>query len=205
MAIEFLKRANRHPARLGILPGAFNPPTRAHIELGAAALNELDEVLFVLPRALPHKNYDGVSFTERLELLLAATAPEPRFSVGTCEGGLFFEIGRECREAYGGNTDMVFLCGRDAAERIVNWDYGDPEALPRMMADFSLLVADRGGTYTPPEEYQHRIGTLELSIPCEHISATEVRDRIQRGEAWEHLVPPQIVGAARSKYDPDAT
>lgn len=200
MSIEFLKRASGYPAKLGILPGAFNPPTRAHLELGTAALKEMDEVLFVLPRTLPHKQYDGVSFADRLDLLLAATAHEPRFSVGTCEGGLFVEIARECREAYSAPTDLVFLCGRDAAARIINWDYGDPSVLPHMLADFSMRVADRGGTYTPPQEFQHRIRALELSVPCDHISATEVRDRIQKGEAWEFLVPDRIVDRARQLY-----
>ena len=55
--IEFFRRAEGRPRRLGILPGTFNPPTRAHVALAEAALGEVDEALFVLPRSFPHKEY----------------------------------------------------------------------------------------------------------------------------------------------------
>src|SRR5215469_10515993 len=99
MALEFLK-GPRKVARLGVLPGTFNPPTRAHLALAQAGLAHCDEVLLVLPRALPHKEYSGVGFAERLRLLEAAARDE-RFAVAGSEGGLFLEIAAECREAYG--------------------------------------------------------------------------------------------------------
>jgi nicotinic acid mononucleotide adenylyltransferase len=34
----------------------------------------------------------------------------------------------------------------------------------------------------------------------DHVSATEVRERISRGEAWEHLTPPEIRELARKIY-----
>ena len=60
--IEFVQRASGIPRRLGILPGTFNPPTLAHIALARAALAQVDEVLFVLPREFPHKPYQGATF-----------------------------------------------------------------------------------------------------------------------------------------------
>src|SRR5437764_13792105 len=108
-----MQRANVVPVRLGILPGTFNPPTRAHLALAEAALKHVDEVLFVLPREFPHKVYEGASFDERMEMLRAA-ADQPRFSIASTGGGLFIEIARECRETYG-DAALCFLCGRDAA------------------------------------------------------------------------------------------
>src|SRR4051794_31945900 len=125
--IEFFRRAAGASRRLGILPGTFNPPTRAHMALAGAALAQVDEVLFVLPREFPHKVYEGASFAERIEMLQLAAADEPHFSIASTGGGLFIEIARECRDAYS-DAALCFLCGRDAAERIVNWDYGDPQA-----------------------------------------------------------------------------
>src|SRR5215472_9245254 len=98
MALEFVKGPGEHVATLGVLPGTFNPPTRAHLALGRAALAHCDEVLFVLPRALPHKDFEGVGFEARLRLLQAAVADEARFAAASSDGGLFLEIARECRE-----------------------------------------------------------------------------------------------------------
>jgi nicotinate (nicotinamide) nucleotide adenylyltransferase len=198
--IEFFRRAGGDPRRLGILPGTFNPPTRAHIALARAALSDVDEVLFVLPREFPHKQFDGASFTERIEMLQEAAA-EPGFSIASTERGLFIDIARECREAYR-DAALSFLCGRDAAERIVNWDYGDPAAFASMLDEFDLRVASRGGEYEPPEHLSPRIHTLPMESGYDELSATDVRERIARGEPWEHLVPDAIVPLVRRIYRP---
>jgi nicotinic acid mononucleotide adenylyltransferase len=160
--------------------------------LARAALGVVDEVLFILPRRLPHKDYSGVSFDDRLILVGMAIREEPRFSLATSEGGLFIDIARECRVAYGPETKLSFLCGRDAAERIVAWDYGTEGALKTMLEEFDMLVADRQGSYTPPAEHSDRIHTLEVDEDCDHIAATEVRHRILSAEPWQHLVPDTI-------------
>jgi nicotinate (nicotinamide) nucleotide adenylyltransferase len=188
------------PRRLGILPGAFNPPTRAHMALARAARAVVDEVLFVLPRKMPHKDYSGVSFDDRLILVGMAIRAESLFSLATSEGGLFIEIAREAREAYGPETRLTFLCGRDAAERIVGWDYGTEGALKTMLAEFDMLVAARHGSYTPPADYRDRIRTLEVNEDCNHIAATEVRQRILTAQPWQHLVPEIIAEPVGDLY-----
>ncbi|MCX6623482.1 MAG: hypothetical protein NTY38_20935 [Acidobacteria bacterium] len=186
--------------RLGIFSGSFHPPTLAHLGLARAALTLVDEVLFVLPKVLPHKQYEGVSFEDRAALLLAATAPEPRFSLAATEGGLFLEIANECRAAHGPSVELFFLCGRDAAERIVNWDYGPLPPIQQQLETYHLLVADRAGHYTPPPEFAHRIHPLPVEASFDEISSTEVRRRIQAGEPWQHLVPPSIQAEVRRLY-----
>ena len=194
------RRAQTAPARLAILSAAFHPPTRAHLALARAALTEVDEVLFVLPRRFPHKEYEHAGFDDRLRMLLAATADDPRFSVGQTEGGLFIEIARECRGAYQPPPELWFLCGRDAAERIVEWDYGTPGAFERMLDEFGLLVADRDGRYEPPAHMKHRIRHLPTTEDVEGISSTEVRRLLTEGQPWEHLVPARIVELVRKVY-----
>jgi nicotinate-nucleotide adenylyltransferase len=200
VALEFFRRAQPAPATLGILPAAFNPPTRAHLALARAALHTVDEVLFVLPRVFPHKTYEAASFDQRLRMLLAATDCDRRFSAASSERGLFVEIAEECREVYGPAVRLMFICGRDAAERIIQWDYGDPEAFPRMLEHFELLVAGRGGDFSPTEDVRDRIHTLAVAEDLDSISATDVRARIRQGAAWEHLVPEAIVPLAREIY-----
>jgi len=199
--IEFFRRARRQPRRLGILSGTFNPPTRAHVALARAALAEVDEVLFVLPRVFPHKEYEGASFEQRIAMLSRVAEDEPRFSVAATDRGLFIEIAEECRAEYP-EAELIFLCGRDAAERIVNWDYGRSGAFAGMLEVFELRVAARAGEYIPPPEFARRIHTLPVDACYDDISGTEVRQRTASGRAWEHLVPAGIVSMVRRIYDP---
>jgi nicotinate (nicotinamide) nucleotide adenylyltransferase len=196
--MEFFHRAQGRPACLGVLPGSFNPVTVAHLALAEAGLTQTDEILFVLPRIFPHKDYSGAAFEDRVAMLRAAIGPH--CSIARTRGGLFLEIARECREAYGEDVRLSFLCGTDAAERIVGWDYGRPGAAAEMLREFELLVAARQGVYQPPEEFRHAIRTLELTGEFDHVSATEVRERIARGDDWEPLVPEAARALARRIY-----
>ena len=200
VGIEFYRRAGREARKLGILAGAFNPPTRAHLGLAEAGLGAVDEVLFVLPRAFPHKEYESAAFEDRLNMLLTCTSGEPRYSVASIGGGLYVDIARECRKCYPPGTQVAVLCGRDAAERIVNWDYGYPGAVEEMLQEFEVLVASRGGDYDPPPGLRHRIRTIPIAPGFEDISATEVRERIRRGDPWEHLVPESVTRIVRGLY-----
>lgn len=199
--MNFLHRATGDPAAsLAVFPGTFNPVTVAHRALAEAALGQADEVLLVLPRTFPHKEYSGASFDDRAGMLCALAARMDRVSVASSEKGLFVDIASECRQAYGSQVSLAFLCGRDAAERIANWDYGRPGAFAEMLRQFSLLVAARQGEYAPPDAYRHAVRKLELAATLDAISATEVRQRIAKGEPWEHLVPPEIREQARKVY-----
>ena len=200
VALEFFRRAAGEPRTVGVLPAGFNPPTRAHLALADAALGIVDEVLFVLPREFPHKSYESATFAQRMEMLLAATSGDPRHSVASSERGLFVEIAGECREAYGDETALLFICGRDAAERILNWDYGHPDAVQRMLEEFEMLVAPRSGDFQTPHQMQARIRPLAVDGQLSAISATEVRDRVRRGQPWENMVPAEIVAMVGKIY-----
>jgi nicotinate (nicotinamide) nucleotide adenylyltransferase len=189
------------PAKLAILPGAFNPPTRAHLAMADAALATVDEVMFALPRAFPHKEYTGSEFGTRLEWLRAALAGYPRFSLAVTEGGLFIEIAQEARAVYGAGTELFFLCGRDAAERIVGWDYGEGDGIHKQLESFALLVAARGGVYEPPPEIRNRVHALGLPPGLDDVSSSEVRRRIGAGESWRDLVPGSIVHLVERRGD----
>lgn len=186
-----------------MLAGGFNPATRAHVALAEAAARVVDEVLCVVPKIYPHKPFHGATLEERIAMLRAASGDPARFGIGVSEGGLFADIAEECREAFGEDVEVQFVCGRDAAERIVTWDYGSPEAIERMMERFSLLVADRGGEWVPPPSLAHRIAPLRLAGPFDDVSSTEVRLRIASGERWMHLVPDAIVDQVAAIYRRD--
>lgn len=201
--MRFLRKPPTVPRRLGVLSSAFHPPTRAHLAIAHAALDtlETEEVLFVLPEKFPHKTYDAVSLDERLDLVLAATSHEPRFSVAVAEAGLFLEIAREARPHYGSHVRLRFICGRDAAERIVEWDYGaDLPPFHRQLEEFDLLVAPRNGHFTPPAQCSNAIAPLCISQEWEEVASSRVRERILEGGDWEHWVPPSIAMCVRQIY-----
>src|ERR1035438_2900486 len=98
--MHFFHRAEGRPSRLAVLPGTFNPVTVAHLELARAALPLVDEVVFVLPREFPHKEYVGASFAERVEML-AAAGGHPRFSIAAVEHrSEERRVGKECRSRW---------------------------------------------------------------------------------------------------------
>ncbi len=185
--------------KLGVVAGAFNPATRAHLALAGAARALVDEVVFAIPRTFPHKPYDGASLERRVEMLRRAS--EHRVEI--TEGGLLIEIarqiGREVRRSRP-DADIYLVCGRDTAERIIEWDYEAPDTLDRMFEEFHLMVADRQGAYRPPDHLRERIHSLALPPDFDDVSSSEVRRRIGAGEPWEHLVPESIVDLVRETY-----
>ena len=197
--MRFYRRSAARPRRLGILPGSFNPPTVAHVALATAAVDHVDEVVCVVPGVLPHKEYFGASLEQRMELLESAALQIPH-SIATTDQGLFVDIARDCREHYDPGTRLFFLCGRDAAERILTWDYGRAGAVEEMLRDFELLVAPRDGEFVAPSAFRSRVHALALVGAHDQVSSTEVRERIARGEPWEHLVPDRIIESVREIY-----
>jgi len=197
--VEFYAKSLRKPQKLGVLAGTFNPPTMAHMELVNAAGYHVDEVLCVVPRNFPHKEYFGATLEQRLEMLALADAGLG-YSVAISEAGLFVDIAGECRKHYGADVRLSFICGRDAAERVLNWEYGRPGAAEEMLREFELLVAARQGEFQPPSQFRDRVHALQVRGGHDAVSSTEVRERIARGEPWEHLVPEEIVDRVRAIY-----
>lgn len=203
--MEILYRGSGAPERAAIFPGAFNPPTAAHVAIARAALRQAGEVVWVLPQAFPHKSFEGASLAERREMLTAIAQRNPGFSLGISEGGLYSEIAEEARRFYGDAVEIGLLCGRDAADRIANWDYGGRDLNERgvfdeMLERYQLLVASRDGHYRPAERHRDRVVRLTLEASFNEVSSSEVRRRIAEGEPWTHLIPAEICGMVRDFY-----
>ena len=99
---------------------------------------------------------------------------------------------------YPAHTDIFFLTGRDAAERILTWKYDDAAAaLRQMFTAFQLIVCDRDGPFHLSDDpllapYRQRIHCCTLPLGFNHISATEVRQRCLQGLPLDDLVPPGV-------------
>ena len=175
---------------VALLPAAYHPPTRAHEALLEAALQYAGAAVAVLPRALPHKEFDRIPFEARLSLI-DLLASHPNTTAGTTEGGLFVEIAREAREQFP-TAEIWIVCGRDAAERIVAWDYSGQPPIEEQLNEFGILVAPRGTHYQPPPALSHRIRQIPLDENDQRISSTELRELIAAGKPWTHLTPARL-------------
>jgi nicotinic acid mononucleotide adenylyltransferase len=153
----------------------------------------------IVPRVFPHKEYFGATLEQRVEMLEAAGLTIPH-SIASTDHGLFIDIARDCREHYPAEIELYLVCGSNAADRILTWDYGRPGVVEEMLSEFELLVASRGGGFRPPPRFQARIHSLDLAGELEHVSSTLVRERIARGQSWEHLVPESIAQRVREIY-----
>ncbi|MBC7925089.1 MAG: nicotinate-nicotinamide nucleotide adenylyltransferase [Bryobacteraceae bacterium] len=186
--MELFTPSPQKPARLGILAGTFNPPTRAHIALAEAALARVDHVLLVIPGQLPHKTWEGASLPQRVDMLRQVAGE--RVSAAVSEGGLYIDMVREARSLYP-DADIYVVCGRDAAERIATWDYGEADAFEGMLSEFRMLVAARRGTWQFPAHLAHAVEHLDAGC-WDDYSSTAVRDALAAGQAWRELVPASL-------------
>jgi len=186
--------------RLGVLGGAYNPITRAHLLLARYSRQQfkLDEIIFALPKSLPNKPLVGISVEKRLEMMRLGISGIPYISLGVCTHGLFLDICTALQQIYPQKPEIFFVTGRDAAERILTWPYDDPAAaLAKMFAAFQLLVFERGGKLQLPEnplilKYAERIHTLEMEENLDKVSSTEVRQRMSEGRSIADLVPREV-------------
>jgi nicotinic acid mononucleotide adenylyltransferase len=202
LALEFIYRAtpNRDsdPGRVAVFPGAWNPPTQAHVEISRAARAQADEAIWVMPRAFPHKGFEGASFEARLRML-EMLAKEEGFSAAVSDGGLYAEIAAEAEDFFKGTPEIVLVCGRDAAERMATWDYGAPGVFNELLRRHRLLVASRNGEYRGGDRGD-RIAQLAMGRDWSEVSSSEVRRRIANGGDWRGLVPPALAAMVKDLY-----
>lgn len=198
------------PTRLGVLGGAYNPITLAHLAVAEAAMAHfgIDEVLFLLPQVPPHKTIFGASLEQRLEMMRLAVADVPHAAVGLSTHGLFVDMYEGLLAVYPQRPQVFFLTGRDAAERILAWHYDDAEAaLKRMFESFQFIVCSRHGPFSLPDDplltpHRDRIHSCELPPQADAISATEVRQRCEQGLPIDDFVPAPVAAyiAAHKLY-----
>jgi nicotinate (nicotinamide) nucleotide adenylyltransferase len=185
---------------LGVLGGAYNPITVAHLSMADAAVRAFDlhEMLFLLPEVPPHKTIFGASLSQRLEMMQLAVEDCPYASVGLSTHGLFIDIYQALQEIYPSQSDVFFVTGRDAAERILSWNYADAEAaLHQMLTSFQLIICDREGAFNLPDNpllapYQARMHRCPLAEDLDQISSTVVRQRCVDGLPLEGFVPSAV-------------
>lgn len=167
--------------RVGVFGGTFDPVHVGHLAIANAALDDLglDTVYFVPARRSPLKEHGPIASTEdRLAMLTAATAGEPRFRVSRLEldrEGQSFTV--DTLEALRGEGELYLILGGDAYADFERWR--EPERIRRLA---TVVLAARPGVPNAPA------GVRMLDSPLMDISSRELRARAARGRSLRYLV-----------------
>lgn len=169
--------------------GSFNPIHKGHVGLAEYMLgrDDIDEVWLVLS---PHNPLKEVSRLwdeqKRLALVNEACEHHPGLKACTVEFGLpkpnytVNTLRYLARQFPGHNFSL--LIGADNYEIFDKWrDYGE------ILANYKIYVYPRTG-------YRRIRGRFEemewlMDAPLFDISSTEIRERIERGECVDDLIP----------------
>jgi nicotinate-nucleotide adenylyltransferase len=169
--------------------GSFDPVHMGHLIVAEAVADALNVCIrFVVAREQPFKGRThGASPEQRAEMLAAAVAGNPRFTVERIELELptpsyTVRTLRALAEREPGNR-FLLLVGGDAVRDLPKWH--EVHALPDL-AD--VVGLSRPGFPVPAGGLIART----LTVPIIDISATAVRERVARGRSIRYLVPEAV-------------
>ena len=169
--------------------------------MALVALDHADEVVLTLAARMPHKEMEPGEIERRLEWMRLLAEVDERISVALTGGGLFVDMARAAKAAAGVERVSI-VCGRDAAERAMGWDYGDGAGFAEQLSEFTMLVAPRMGWLEVTETLAGRIVQIDLEEEFQQLSSTEARHRIAEGARWEDLIPARIAERLRALREP---
>lgn len=181
----------------------------------------LDEIHFIPTGRPPHKHHRGMaSYADRYAMVSLACADHPQFLPSLAESGaghagreIFYSVDtvRHFKQRlHGTASHLYFLLGADSFLHIPAWrDYETLLGLcdfvvasrPGFHVDALRLVippdlfARRGAAHAPLDPRAialRRTVVYVLDTVSSHVSATEVRHRLDRNESIHGLVPPRV-------------
>ena len=197
---------------IGILGGTFDPIHYGHLRTALDVMQQLqlEEVRFIPLRDPPHREQPFTTPGQRLAMVEAAIDSQPGFRVDTRElerDGPSYTIDtlHSLRHELG-NTPLCLLLGTDAFLGLPNWHR--PEDILTLA---HIVVMQRPGETEPHSaqldkltEGRHADSAAELqgvpggrilfkTVTQLEISATTIRDMIQRGESPRFLLPEPVL------------
>ncbi|HYN93847.1 MAG TPA: nicotinate-nucleotide adenylyltransferase [Pilimelia sp.] len=181
--------------RVGIMGGTFDPIHHGHLVAASEVADRfgLDEVVFV-PTGQPwQKGETAVSPAEdRYLMTVIATASNPRFGVSRVDierNGPTYTVDtlRDLRATYGPKTQLFFITGADALEKILSWK--DTE---QVFALAHFIGVTRPGFHLTDAHLPADTVSL-VQVPAMAISSTDCRARVAAGLPVWYLVPDGVV------------
>lgn len=184
---------------IGILGGTFNPIHGGHLEMAVKAKEafQLDKILFMPNYLPPHKDRPETSLAHRTMMLELALAPYEDFQWSSLEiekkgVSYTFETLEEITRIYPDDV-FYFIIGEDSYVNFFRWK--NPE---RILSLVELIVFQRKGLATLDAKdtdalVQREKATVHfLSEEIPEVSSSSIRQRIEEGAPWCHLVPDAV-------------
>ena len=167
--------------------GTFDPIHNGHLILARDALEALDlqKIIFVPNYLSPHKTGAVSAPVElRAGMVRAAIEGEPGFEIDEVEfqrGGTSYTIDSllYLRTLYP-EDDLFYLLGEDNLPQLHTW-----RRVEEIQMLVQLVVMARGAA-GPPHPY------ITLHQRRVDISATDIRERIAKGQSIRYLVPEKV-------------
>ncbi len=179
--------------KIGIFGGTFDPIHHGHLILAHDAIEQLqlDELVFIPAAISPHKlDRTPTPADARVEMLRAAIDGEPQFCLDTLElerpAPSYAVDTVEALRIREPDAQFVYLIGEDNVARLSTWHRF---AELSQMVQFAVL--DRTGLKT-----EHPFPTVRRHVD---ISATDIRNRVARGQSIRYLVPPAVEKIIRER------
>ena len=172
--------------KIGIYGGSFDPIHHGHLILAREAREALNlkKVIFVPAAVSPFKGCAPAATGDmRLKMLHAAIEDEEGFAVNDCEllrppPSWTIDTVLEIRQRET-DSEIYLLIGEDNVATLDRWRRFDE--LKEMVR---FVVLDRTGS-----QMQRNYQIVRRKID---ISATEIRQRVARGQSIRYLVPPAV-------------
>ena len=179
--------------KIGIFGGTFDPIHHGHLILARDALEQLrlDRVIFIPAANSPHKLGRKPGAAEaRVEMLRAAIEGEPHFCLDAMElerpAPSYTVDTMEALKAREPDAEFICLIGEDNIAQLATWHrFSDLSKI----AQFAVL--DRSGMKST---HPYPIIRRHLDI-----SATDIRNRVARGQSIRYLVPRAVEEIIRER------
>jgi len=199
--------AFRESDAIAVLPSAFNPPTRAHLELlreGSAAVGATPAALLTTRNV--DKGLAGASLSQRVEMLMASRASLDMGVLAT-DAARFVDQANRLRTAYPASR-IDFIAGYDTLVRIFDERYYTPGEMAQVLDAFfgrhRIVATNRGDASTAdveaflrslvPERFRARIVLAEVSAEASAMSSTAARAAVDGG-----MLTPEVAAYIRSR------
>ncbi len=187
--------------KIGFLGGSFDPVHCGHLVAARDACEHqrLARVVFVPAAQAPLKSgAPRAPAADRLAMLRAAVAEEPRFTVSDHElrrGGVSYTIdtARHFRAEFPG-ARLFWIIGGDQLARLPRW-----RSLAQLAELVEFVVLDRPGH---PVQAPAGLTGLRLHRCAGHalaITSTELRARVRRNLPLDWFTPHKVVAHLRRK------
>jgi len=203
--------------RIALFGGTFDPIHAGHLAVAQAADRRfhLDSVYFIPSSRPPHKSKSALApFVHRYAMVALACADHPKFRPSLAEAPVdgatphvYYSVDT-VRRFHREHPDdqLFFILGADQFLEIPTWRHYEA-----LLDSCDFIIASRPGfriealrLVIPPEKLgrtassdpnkiQLRKSVVNLlTTVSSHVSSTETRERLARGQSIHGLVPPRV-------------